>query len=183
MRDTPTKVILRGPATRLRIRDGLWQKAVEKEMQNISCAFYFPADGKAPVGYQKIDCHMIFDVKMTLEQKAWYMASRHKMEPPKDITFASVVTRDSTIIAFLVAALNDLEVLSADISGAYLNANAAEKVYTEASKEFGAKREGHTVVITRALYGLRSLGKAWRDHMAVTLWDHGCNSCKADSDV
>ena len=47
-----------------------WQRAIEKEMNNIACAFDFPADGKAPVGFQKIDCHMIFDVKMTLERKA-----------------------------------------------------------------------------------------------------------------
>ena len=160
-----------------------WQRAIEKEMRNIDCAVEFPADGKPPVGFQKIDCHIIFDVKMTLERKARYVAGGHQTEPPKDITFASVVTRDSIRIAFLVAALNDLEVLSADISGAYLNANAAEKVYTIAGKEFGAEREGRVVIITRALYGLRSSGKAWRDHMAATLRDHRYASCKADPDV
>ena len=160
-----------------------WQRAIEKEMKNIACAFDFPTDGKAPVGYQKIDCHMIFDVKMTLERKARYVAGGHQTEPTKDMTFASVVSRDSIRIAFLVAALNDLDVLSADISGAYLNANAAEKVYTIAGKEFGADKEGRVVVITRALYGLRSSGKAWRDHMAATLRDHGYSSCRADPDV
>jgi hypothetical protein len=82
-----------------------------------------------------------------------------------------------------VAALNDLGVLSADIGGAYHNANAAEKVYTIAGKEFGAAKEGRVVVITCALYGLRSYGKAWRDHMAATLRDHGYSSCLADPDV
>jgi hypothetical protein len=152
-------------------------------MRNIDCAFSFPDDNKTPVGYQKIDCHMNFDVKMTLERKARYVAGGHQTEPPKDITFASVISRDSIRIAFLVAALNDLEVLSADISGAYLNANAAEKVYTIAGKEFGSVRDGRVVVITRALYGLKSSGKAWRDHMAATLRDHGYMSCKADPDV
>jgi hypothetical protein len=113
-----------------------WQRAIEKEMNNIACAFDFPVDGKAPVGFQKIDCHMIFDVKMTLERKARNVAGGHQTEPTKDITFVSVVSRDSIRIAFLVAALNDLEILSADISGAYLNANAAEKVYTIAGIEF-----------------------------------------------
>jgi hypothetical protein len=160
-----------------------WQRAIEKEMNNIACAFDFPADGKAPVGFQKIDCHMIFDVKMTLERKARYVAGGHQTEPTRDITFASVVSRDSIRLAFLIAALNDLEVLSADISGAYLNANAAEKVYTIAGKKFGAVKEGRVVIITRALYGLRSSGKAWRDHMAATLRDHGYSSCRADPDV
>lgn len=161
-----------------------WQRAIKKEMKNIGCAFEFPADGKPPVGYQKIDCCMIFDVKMTLEQKARNVAGGHQTKPTKDhVTFASVVSRHSISIAFLVAALNDLEILSANISGAYLNASAAEKVYTLAGKEFGPAKEGRVVVSTRALYGLRSSGKAWRDHMAVTLRDHGYTSCRANPDI
>jgi hypothetical protein len=45
------------------------------------------------------------------------------------MTFASVVSCDIVRLAFLIAALNDLEMLSANISGTYLNANAGEKVY------------------------------------------------------
>jgi Reverse transcriptase (RNA-dependent DNA polymerase) len=127
-------------------------------MRMIDCAFKFPEDNKAPVGFQKIDCHMVFDVKMTLERKAHYVAGGHQTEPTKDITFASVVSRDSICITFLTVALNDLKILSADISGAYLNTKAAEKVYTLAGKEFGPEKEGKVVVITRALYGLHSSG-------------------------
>jgi hypothetical protein len=162
----------------------LWQKAIEKEMKMIDCAFEFPSGNKALVGYKKIDCHMILDIKMTLERKARYVAAGgHQTEPTKDVTFASIVSRDSIRVAFLVAALNDLEILSANISGAHLNAPCAEKVYTIAGKEFGPDKEGRTVVIKRALYGLRSSGKAWRDHMASTLRDGGNTSCKADPDV
>ena len=161
----------------------LWQMVIEKEMKMIDCAFEFPSDNKAAVGYQKINCHMVFDIKMTLECKARYVTGGHQTEPSKDITFASVVSRDSIRITFLIAALNDLEILSADISGAYLNAPCGEKVYTIAGKEFGPDKEGRPVLIKRALYGLRSSGKAWRDHMAATLRDYGYSSCKADPDV
>ena len=126
---------------------------------------------------------MTFDVKMTLEQKARYVAGGHQTAPTNDITFASVVSQDSTSITFLVAALNNLDVLSADIIGAYLNAIAAKKVYTIAGKEFGAEKEGRVVVITRALYGMPNSGKAWRENMAAMLRDHGYNSCRADPDV
>jgi hypothetical protein len=161
----------------------LWRRAIEKEMRAIDCAFEFKNNNVMPPGYLKIDCHMVFDVKMTLERKARYVAGGHQTEPSKDITFASVVSRDSIRIAFLIAALNDLEILSADISGAYLNAPCGEKVYTIAGKEFGPNKEGRPVLIKRALYGLRSSGKAWRDHMAATLRDYGYSSCKADPDV
>jgi hypothetical protein len=160
-----------------------WQRAIEKEMQAIECAFEFKDDDQMPAGHQHIDCHMVFDVKITLDRKARYVAGGHQTEPTKEVTFASVVSRDSIRLGFLVAALNDLEVLSADISGAYLNAKAAEKVYTTAGKEFGPEKAGRPVLIVRALYGLRSSGKAWRDHMAATLRDHGYVSCKADPDV
>ena len=82
---------------------------IEKEIGTIDIAIEFPKDNKAPIGYQKIDCHMIFDVKMTLQRKARFGAGGHQAEPTKDITFASVVSRDSICLAFLVAALNDLE--------------------------------------------------------------------------
>ena len=161
----------------------LWMEAIAKEMKAIDHAFEFRDDDVMPVGYQKIDCHMVFDVMIIFDCKAWYMAGGHQTEPTKDMTFASVVSRDSIWIAFLVAALNDLDVLSVDVAGAYLNAKAKEKVYTTAGKEFGHDKEGQPVVITRALYGLWSSGKAWRDHMAATLRDYGYTSCKADPDV
>ena len=49
----------------------LWQKAIEKEMKNVMPAFTFlEQDKKVPIGYQHIDCHMIFDVKMDFTWKA-----------------------------------------------------------------------------------------------------------------
>jgi hypothetical protein len=57
--------------------------------------FEFKDNNVMPPGYQKINCHMVFDVKMTLEHKACYVASGHQTELSKDITFASVVLRDS----------------------------------------------------------------------------------------
>jgi hypothetical protein len=86
-----------------------WQKAIEKEMKAIECAFQFKDDDQMPVGHQHIDCHMVFDMKITLDCKARYVAGGHQTEPTKDVTFASVVSRDSIRLAFLVAALNDLK--------------------------------------------------------------------------
>jgi hypothetical protein len=43
-------------------------------------------------------------------------------DAPSSITYSSVVSRDSVRIALMVAALNDLDILSADIGNAYLNA-------------------------------------------------------------
>ena len=41
-----------------------WTDAINREMTNVNVAFYMLELGsKAPVGYQKISCHMVFDVK------------------------------------------------------------------------------------------------------------------------
>ncbi len=43
----------------------LWADAIAKEMKEVRIAFNILPDGRsAPIGYQKIPCHMIFDVKM-----------------------------------------------------------------------------------------------------------------------
>jgi len=57
------------------------------------------------------------------------------------------ISWDSVQIAFLVAALNDLDVLAADVQNAYLNALLKEKVYTIAGLEFGPQNVGRPVLI------------------------------------
>ena len=94
-----------------------------------------------------------------------------------------MVSRDSVRIAFLVAALNGCDILSADVQNAYLNAPTREKVYTTAGLEFGASNVGRPVLIVRALYGLSSSGARWRDHMAATLREAHFVSSKGDPDV
>jgi len=103
--------------------------------------------------------------------------------PPSKITYSTVVTRDSVRIAFLVAALNDVDILATNIGNAYLNANPIEKVHTTAGPEFGAELKGKYVLIVKALYGLKSSGAAWRAHFANTLKDLGFTSCLADPDI
>lgn len=125
-----------------------WHQAILKEMKNNAVAFRFLEDGeRIPVGSKWIPFHMIFDVKEDLTRKARYIAGGHLTDPPMQLMYSSIVTRESVRIAFLIAALNGLEILSADIGNAYLQAPAREKVHTTAGPEFGPNREGQTVII------------------------------------
>lgn len=161
----------------------IWHKAIQKEMKNVRIAFEFlQPGGSIPIGYKWIPIHMIFDVKMDFTRKARLVAGGHRTDPPTSLTYSSVVSRDSVCIAFLLAALNDLDILAADIGNAYLNAPTQEKVYSTAGKEFGS-HEGETIIIVRALYGLKSSSAAWRAHLAGTLVSLGFISCLADPDV
>lgn len=139
----------------------LWHDAIKKEMKNNAIAFEFLNPGDTiPICYKKITLHMVFNIKMDFMCKAQLVAGRHLTKVPSHLAYSSVVSRESVRIMFLLAALNDLNILSADIGNAYLYTPNREKVYAIAGKEFGS-RAGETVVIVRALYGLKSAGAAW----------------------
>ena len=65
---------------------------------------------------------------------------------------------------------------------AYLNAPCREKIWFEGQLETGEDR-GKVLIITRALYGLKSSGAAWRADLAATLRDLHFSSTQADPDV
>jgi hypothetical protein len=161
-----------------------WFDAIQKEMKNVQVAFKFlETNERIPVGYKWIKCHLIFDVKMDFTRKARFVAGGHMTDPPSTLTYSSVVSRDSVRIAFMLAALNDVDLLAADIGIAYLNALTRERVYKTAGPEFVAELQGQPVIIVRALYGLKSSGAAWRAHLAGTLKSLGFTSSLADPDV
>ena len=127
---------------------------------------------------------MIFDVKMdgSFTRKARLVADGHKTEPPTSMTYSSVVARDSVRIALTIASLNCLEISSCDIGNAYLNAPCREKLWTVAGAEFGSEK-GAVMIISRALYGLKSSGAAWRSTLAQTMELLGYKPTQADPDV
>ena len=139
-------------------------------MKNVKIAFKFLDKGAPPpVGYTGIRCHIIFDVKMDLTRKARFVAGGHMTAPPSSMTYASVVSRESVRVVFLLAVLNGCDILAGDIGNAYLNAFMSEKIYYRAGLEWGAAMKGTVCVIIRALYGLKSSANAWRTHFCTTL--------------
>jgi hypothetical protein len=153
-------------------------------MKNNAIAFRFLEDGEhVPVGSQWIPFHMIFDIKCDFTRKARFVAGGRWTETPAQLTYSSVVTRDSVRIAFLIAALNDIDILTADIGNAYLQAPAREKVHTTAGPEFGPNNVGKTVIVVRAMYGLKSSGAAWHAKFSKTLRSMEFTPSYADPDV
>ena len=72
------------------------------------------------MGYKGIKCFIIFFVKMDLTQKARFVSGGYMTAPHTSMTYASV-SHESVRIAFLLAALNDMDMLTGDIGNAYLN--------------------------------------------------------------
>ena len=80
-------------------------------------------------GFQDIGCHLIFDVKMDFTRKARFVAGGHTTEAPSSITHYSVVSRDSVQLAFTIAALNGVDVMSCNLENTYLNAMCRKKIW------------------------------------------------------
>lgn len=163
--------------------DTFWQDAINKEMGNVRIAFDIRSEKNAPPGYQRIPHQLIFEIKMDFTRKARLVAGGHKTAPPTELTYSSVVSRESVRIAFLAAALNDVDIVAADVGNAYLNAATKEKVYIVTGPEFGPLDQGKIAIVVRALYGLKSSGAMWRSHFAGNLRDMGFTSSLGDPDV
>ena len=168
-----------------RNKNTLWRDAIEMEMKRIRDSFKLYHDNPEElIGYQEITTHFIFDIKLgeNFRRKARLVADGHKTETPSHVTYSSVVSRDSVRICLLAAALNELDIMSADIENAYLTAPCAEKIWTRGGAEFGSEA-GQAFLVVQALYGLKSSGAAFRSFLATKLDSMGFKSTLADPDV
>ncbi len=86
--------------------------------------------------------HIVFNVKMDFTHKARFVANGSTTETPVVLCDSSVVSRDSVRIAFLIAALNNLDIFACNIGKAYLNAPCKEKIWFEAGRECGTALRG-----------------------------------------
>ena len=85
-------------------------------MSNVRITFEILDESKpARIGWSKKSGHMVFDVKMDFTRKACWVLDSHRSADPTKSTYAGVVSRDSVRIAFIYAALYDIDVLAADI--------------------------------------------------------------------
>jgi hypothetical protein len=78
--------------------------------------------------------------------------------------------------------LNDLQVKVSDIENAYITAPCSEKIWTVLGPEFGSDA-GKTAIVVRALYGVKSAGASFRNHLADCMKHLGFAPCLTDPDL
>jgi hypothetical protein len=173
-------------AVRLDQRNGntKWQDATRTEMEQLDEYETFTDLGKdatPPAGHKKIRVHLVFDVKHDARQ-ARCVADGHLTDIPLDSVYSGVVSLRGLRFLLFIAELNGLETWATDIGNAYLEAKTQEKLYITAGSEFG-DRAGHTLVIHKALYGLRTSGLRWHQRFSACLEKEGFKPCKAEPDI
>ena len=125
---------------------------------------------------------MIHDVKWDGRLKSRFMAGGHITKTPTDSVYSGVVSIQGIRIVTFLSELNGLKLWSTDVGNAYLESVTEEKVCFIAGPEFG-KLEGHTMVIHKAQYGLRSSGKRWHEKLHDILKDMGFTPSKSEEDI
>ena len=81
-----------------------------------------------------------------------------------------------------LAVLNDHEVKTTNIENAYMMAPISEQILTVLGPEFGSDAEKRVIII-RALYGLKSAGASFHNHLVDCMIHLGLIPCKADQDI
>ena len=165
-------------------KNKLWEEAEKLELDQINEYETFVDVGKRnrPTGYRQIRVHFTYDVKPTLKRKARLVADGQLTQTPIDSVYSSVVSIRGPKTCIFIAELNRLHTWSSDVGNAYLEAYTEEKVFIVAGREFGPLH-GHTLIISRALYGLKSSGLRWWERFSDILQDMGFFPSKAEDDI
>ena len=174
-------------AMELDARNGntLWRDSERIELRQINEYKAFGDLGfrvPAPKGYKRIRVHMVYAIKHDLRRKSRLVADGNLTEVPLASVYSSVVSLRGLRTTIFLAELNKMELWCTDIGNAYLEAKTLEKIYIVAGNEFGPL-EGHTLVIQRALYGLRSSGARWWERLSDVLIEMGFTPSRAESDI
>ena len=163
----------------------LWKESIKLERDAFEEAKVFrflPPGARAPKGYKRIPVFMIFDIKQDLRTKSRFVAGGHVTGPPIAERYASVVRTENVLLIFLLAEINNLDILTGDIGNAYLNAYTNEKVYAIAGPEFGS-RAGQIMIIEKAMYGLKTSANRWHAHLSDTLRNLGFVPSYSDENI
>ena len=135
------------------------------------------------IGYQRVNCHMLFDVKMKyFWLKARLVAGGHVINPPSTITYISVVLKYTIRVALTLAALNDLPVKLVYIQNSYIMAHVTEKIWIFLGQKFG-EYSGSKAIVVFALYGLNISGYAFWNHLVDCMHHLVFLPCPVDLDI
>jgi len=152
-----------------------WYRAAMKEIQSLIENGTFELV-QLPPGRKAIGSRWVFRVKRnadgSIEQfKARLVAQGFAQRPGFDFTetFAPTPKWAALRAILAIAAIEDLELESVDISSAYLNGELAEEVYMRQPEGFVEKGRDWYWRLLKSLYGLKQAGRCWHKKLNEVL--------------
>jgi hypothetical protein len=95
-------------------------------------------------------------------------------------TFAPTVRYSTIRIVLALAALEDLELRSVDISHAYLNGTLEEEIYMQQPEGFEVGEPDHVCKLRKSLYGLKQAGRVWNQTLNSVFSSMGFKRVQSD---
>jgi hypothetical protein len=166
---------------------GLWQNASQEEydalhQHDVWELCELPPDRKA------VGCRWVYRIKTntdgTVERyKARLVAKGFSQKPHLDYTetFAPVAKFASLRTVLALAAAEDMEVHTMDVSSAFLNGDLDEEIYMAQPEGFEAPGQEHLVCrLKKSLYGLKQSPRQWYQKLHSTFVALGFSRCASD---
>ena len=142
-----------------------------------------------PTGKKAISCGWVYKTKRhadgSVERlKARLVAKGYSQRPGFDFTEVFAPTcRQPTIRMFLaIAAVEDLELRTVDISSAFLNGNLEEDIYMKQTPGFET-HPGLVCKLKKSLYGLKQGARQWNKKLHSVLTSLGFKRLHSDHSV
>lgn len=164
----------------------MWYQAALDEIEALTENGVFELV-KLPENRKAIGSRWVFKVKRNSDgsiecYKAQLVAKGYAQRPGFDFTETfSPTPKWATICAILaLAALENLELRSVDVSSAFLNGELEDEVYLKEPEGFETADDTHAWHLKKALYGLKQAGREWHKKLHKTLCGIGfaCIRCE-----
>jgi hypothetical protein len=134
-------------------------------------------------GWQYAPMHMIFDTKQQdLQHKARLVCGGHVIDELGHVTYSLTIKDILVRLLMIIATQNNLDMMVGDVGNAFPTAPCAEKIWTKAGPEFG-NRAGLTIILKRALYGLKTTSRSFHEFFGDCLKSIGFQPSRADQDL
>jgi hypothetical protein len=146
---------------------------------------------KLPAGRKAIGSKWMFKIKRNADgsierYKARLVAQGFSQHPGIDFTetFAPTTKWAALHSIFALAAFEDLELESVDISNAYLNGELKDvEVYMKQPEGFEVKDSSWVAKLQKGLYGMKQGGRCWYEKLDEVLQREGFRHLRSDASI
>jgi hypothetical protein len=166
-----------------------WYDAAYAEMQALLENGTFRL-AKLPEGRKAIGCRWIFLIKRKKDGsidrfKARLVAKGYAQRPGFDFTetFAPTAKWATLRAVLAMAALEDMELESVDISSAFLNGELEEEVYMQQPEGFHQGARDEFLLLLKGLYGLKQSPRIWHKKLNTVLVSLGFRQVLCDHSI